>query len=255
MKKAFTLIELLVVVAIISLLVSILMPSLAKAKLLAKRAACSAGLHTVGLGAQMYSADFSEEVPVCTSNIKDATNNYLSWRTNLLPYVRAYQLFNCPAAVDAPLTPKGEPVFHSDDELTSTEIGAGTANCGSYGVMAVFAVSQYLLPDCFGGQSNAFPTSCNSFSLVPGRAWMNPNDSVYCADACYVSRPDRGTSYIMPPTPDLLAPASFSYLPRCFADRHVGTNCLFLDGRVQNYPIQTLQNMNNGASDCIWDVY
>lgn len=61
--RAFTLIELLVVVAIISLLVSILLPSLTKAKNLAKRAVCASNWHSVGLIAAMYQSDYGGAMP------------------------------------------------------------------------------------------------------------------------------------------------------------------------------------------------
>lgn len=54
-NKGFTLIELLVVIAIISLLVSILLPSLAKAKELAKQTVCYSHLRQIGLSFQCYS--------------------------------------------------------------------------------------------------------------------------------------------------------------------------------------------------------
>jgi prepilin-type N-terminal cleavage/methylation domain-containing protein len=59
-REAFTLIELLVVVAIISLLVSILLPSLTQARELARRAVCCANLHHIGLGTATCAGDNDE---------------------------------------------------------------------------------------------------------------------------------------------------------------------------------------------------
>lgn len=56
-KKAFTLIELLVVIAIIALLISILLPSLSRARELAKRTVCSANLKGIGESAYIYAQD------------------------------------------------------------------------------------------------------------------------------------------------------------------------------------------------------
>ncbi|MBN1555616.1 MAG: type II secretion system protein [Phycisphaerae bacterium] len=62
-RCAFTLIELLVVIAIISLLVSILVPSLTKAKELAKRAVCASHLRAIGVSASLYAQENSGYFP------------------------------------------------------------------------------------------------------------------------------------------------------------------------------------------------
>jgi prepilin-type N-terminal cleavage/methylation domain-containing protein len=64
--RGFTLIELLVVVAIISLLVSILMPSLQRAKNLTRRVVCAAQLRTLAFGFVSYSEDYGVfPMPTC----------------------------------------------------------------------------------------------------------------------------------------------------------------------------------------------
>ena len=56
-NRGFTLVELLVVIAIIALLIAILLPSLARARELAKRTVCGTQLKAVGGAATMYAND------------------------------------------------------------------------------------------------------------------------------------------------------------------------------------------------------
>jgi prepilin-type N-terminal cleavage/methylation domain-containing protein len=64
-SKGFTLIELLVVIAIIALLISILMPSLARAKGLARRTICLANQHHLGIAMNIYLNENNYSYPVC----------------------------------------------------------------------------------------------------------------------------------------------------------------------------------------------
>jgi len=60
-KKAFTLVELLVVIAIIALLISILLPSLSRARELSKRLVCASNVKGIGTSAKIYANDNNEK--------------------------------------------------------------------------------------------------------------------------------------------------------------------------------------------------
>lgn len=62
-KAGFTLIELLVVIAIIALLLSVLLPSLRKAKEMAQRANCMANLKSMAAMIHLYSTSNDDKIP------------------------------------------------------------------------------------------------------------------------------------------------------------------------------------------------
>jgi len=61
---AFTLVELLVVISIISLLIAILLPSLKKARDIARNTQCLSQLRQNGIGVFAYSTDFKDRIPI-----------------------------------------------------------------------------------------------------------------------------------------------------------------------------------------------
>lgn len=63
-KKGFTLVELLVVIAIIALLMGILMPALARVRMIANRMVCGSSLSGIGKALLLYAGDAQEAYPM-----------------------------------------------------------------------------------------------------------------------------------------------------------------------------------------------
>ena len=111
-RLAFTLIELLVVVAIISLLVSILLPSLKHAKELARRAVCMSNLHNIALAVYQYADDYDEAFPV----VNGPSSGGWRWAGNVL-----YDYSHGSDLPDRPLNPY---LNITETTITPTEGGA-----------------------------------------------------------------------------------------------------------------------------------
>jgi prepilin-type N-terminal cleavage/methylation domain-containing protein/prepilin-type processing-associated H-X9-DG protein len=90
-QRAFTLVELLVVIAIIALLLSILMPSLRKAKSMAARIACSHNLKQIGLAVDFYLNENDNFYPCARDPVSVDPAYWLwmgrGWRFLIEPYI------------------------------------------------------------------------------------------------------------------------------------------------------------------------
>ncbi|HEX8462973.1 MAG TPA: DUF1559 domain-containing protein [Abditibacterium sp.] len=100
-KRAFTLIELLVVIAIIAILASILFPVFGRARENARRSSCQSNLKQIGLGLIQYTQDYDEAYPQAA----DRQGEYKGWIQHVQPYIKSYQLFQCPSESTAGVIP------------------------------------------------------------------------------------------------------------------------------------------------------
>jgi len=219
----FTLIELLVVVAIISLLAAILFPVFAKARENARRATCMSNLKQIGLGMVMYQQDYDEHMMKWTYTLPlgaqgwqgyPSHNTQFLWYYALYPYVKNWQLFNCPS-----------------EEKSQYFTGAYNQYMG-YGF-------NYASP---AGGHLCWKNCGISISGASLAAIDEPSETVGIADSATQALTANASAW---PTLEEMqgdhACTSSLYWLNCVRVRHFDTvNVLFLDGHIKSLPWQKL---------------
>ncbi|MES2464028.1 MAG: DUF1559 domain-containing protein [Armatimonadota bacterium] len=137
-NQAFTLIELLVVIAIIAILAAILFPVFAQARAKARQTACLSNLKQIGTSLMIYAQDYDDTLPGNHNKNAEATGLALgfmdpgsvrNWAKSLMPYVKNFDVWNCPQAEPRQLASAPEYNY-------SNAVGAGNTNLYLNGIVA-----------------------------------------------------------------------------------------------------------------------
>lgn len=228
-KRIFTIIELLVVISIISLLASLLLPALNKAKRTAKRLECLNQQKHIGLAIGMYANDHEAYIPGwCMSSSETDDKN--RWVGSLMPYAN-YEpiLWICP---DSP----EDSVQASIDRIIRYRHALDANFFSSFRVVQNIGVNaNQITPTDAGVLKQAFIYTIQRMGKI-----KNPTEVIYSADATGSS-----TLHYSPNNPTGQLPF-FAYLwpdnGSSIYPRHSNAaNSLFIDGHCDTIASSTIR--------------
>lgn len=97
-KRAFTLIEMMVVLVIIGILITLLLPALARTRESGRSTVCLNNLHQIGISLQIYVQENQNHLPVMYDRpVNNPTSVSASLDDTLFPYVGISNIFRCPS--------------------------------------------------------------------------------------------------------------------------------------------------------------
>ena len=181
--KAFTLVELLVVITIISLLASILLPSLSRAKALARRVACCANIHNLQLANIAYALNNNNNYVVAADDIMGA--NLHRWHGQRETTNDPFDPAKGPLAAYLGRWEKQCPSF--SDVFTQSGQSAGfEAACGGYGYN-----NQYM-----GGRNDLYGFGGGSQHSAKVSDQVSPANTVAFTDTAFIQSVSGSDRYI-----------------------------------------------------------
>ncbi len=211
----FTLIELLVVIAIIAILAAILFPVFARARENARRSSCQSNLKQIGLGIMQYAQDYDERMVSGASAL--TPGNDVIWIELLQPYVKSYQVFQCPSNTRNNITTQHSPTGNAKvSYMAPIDYRGANAAIGA----------RYVV----GPNLSDFANVSQTIAITEGNA--------FGSDFCMADGYWNGVT----------APQSGDDRPALFFGHLTTGNQLFADGHVKSMkPLQTISAAMGGT--------
>jgi prepilin-type processing-associated H-X9-DG protein len=226
---------LLVVIAIIAILAAILFPVFAQAREKARQAGCLSNLKQVGLGMQMYTQDYDENLPYVavygnTTQLHQQGYSWAQWVKWIEPYVKNKGVYDCPSGLKTQANPAGNgPVlFGPANDRWIVSLGYNEMlfhNNNNWASIAVLS---------------SVPAGVAGVAVIADSGWGPMFNDWSNADSggkqCPGDTPDFGLyriKYAM--DPPWVAPLS------CRKRHETGSNVVYADGHAKAIPLNRIR--------------
>ncbi|HUO08661.1 MAG TPA: DUF1559 domain-containing protein [Phycisphaerae bacterium] len=284
--RAFTLIELLVVVAIIAVLMALLIPSLGKARSMARRSMCLNNLKQWGIGYNLYADSFGDALPFTGYGDGNTSSAYLGywddpayWVNAVLPMLNSsgksyYQMQNDDIAGIAPLPTSGknsifvcpevavikpgptgdQPILNNCFQMFGFEPGAGITKRKVFWCYVTNSKFDNSL-----GQRVYYPLDATHTVLIPHPIVRRTAIPINTCTVPYLVEKMMSPDEITPPYADSIARGKTTW--NRLAGRHSGGgNIAFVDGHAEWFSYKDLSAGNGDkygsiVGRVVWDPF